>query len=390
MPRPIDPASPRQRRAGLVMPTTRQRLVGVLLGSLLVSSAHGVTIRDNRSFNTQNAALLTNAGAPLQGLADNLVAVGVGSGVYLGDGWVLSAAHFNPSTDGRTTVEFNSGFSSGADVFQNPDWTGDFTQGNDFALLQLDTAPTGLPEVALFGGDADDLDGQTFTLTGYGATGKGSSGTGQPGSETGTLHAGENVFDQVGGSVFDSDDYVDQVAFFDFDRPNSNLDNPLGTRFALTYESMIASGDSGGGAFVVEDGTAKLAGVHSLLFSPSNRPTAGYGSVGAVTTVDGILAWIADVTNDAVVLTGDANLNGTVEQGDLNAVLNNWGQTGRAWSTGDLTADGLVDQADLNAVLNHWGASNAPSLVTPTALPEPALAGLLVLAGCAGLRRRAH
>ncbi|MEM8782408.1 MAG: trypsin-like serine protease [Planctomycetota bacterium] len=365
-------------------------LAGLGLSAVPAGQAGAVTIRDQQTHAVQDAALITDSGAPLEAVSGNLVQVGVASGVYLGDGWVLTAAHFNPNTGGRTDVTFDSGFSTGGDVFRNPDWTGDFVDGNDFALIRLDSAPADLPDVQLFGGGSEELAGQTVTFFGYGLNGKGSSGTNQPGSTTGNLHAGQNRIDQLGGTVFNNNDaFVDQVAFFDFDRPNSAIDNPLGSRFALEFESMLASGDSGGGVFVTdEDGTARLAGVNSLLFSPSNRPPAGYGSVGAATTVDGILAWIADVTNDVVVQTGDANLNGTVEQGDLNAVLNNWGAVGGSWSTGDLNADGIVDQADLNAVLNNWGESNAPSLNGVLTVPEPGLAGLGVVVALAMMHRR--
>ncbi|MEM1445622.1 MAG: trypsin-like serine protease [Planctomycetota bacterium] len=363
-------------------------MFGLGLGLMPLAAAHGITIRNDRTYPSQDAALLTNDSAPLTEVAGSFVQVGVASGVYLGDGWVLSAAHFNPDTGGRATVTFDSGFSSGADVFRNPDWTGDFTQGNDFALLQLDSTPVGLPGVQLFGGSAGDLDNQVVNFFGYGATGNGQQGTALPGSTTGELHAGQNRIDQIGGSLpGNSDIYTDQVVFFDFDRPSSVLNNPLGTRFELTYEAMIAVGDSGGGIFIDDGGTPRLAGVHSLLFTPDNGEAASYGSIGGTTTIDGVLGWIAETTNNAVVQLGDANLNGTVEQGDLNAVLNNWGQANRAWSSGDFNGDGAVDQSDLNVVLSQWGQSNAPSFEGFTALPEPALGSALLL-GAVGLRRR--
>ncbi|MEM8494770.1 MAG: hypothetical protein AAF663_05235 [Planctomycetota bacterium] len=95
---------------------------------------------------------------------------------------------------------------------------------------------------------------------------------------------------------------------------------------------------------------------------------------------------------DAVLLTraipGDANLNGQVEQGDLNAVLNNWGSFDSSWSTGDLNGNGQVEQGDLNLVLNNWGDQfNAPDF-SGFAVPEPTAAiGLL---GLASLRRRSR
>ncbi|MEM9753857.1 MAG: hypothetical protein AAF916_10815 [Planctomycetota bacterium] len=91
---------------------------------------------------------------------------------------------------------------------------------------------------------------------------------------------------------------------------------------------------------------------------------------------------------NAVLLTralyGDANLNGTVEQADLDAVLTNWGGSG-VWQTGDFNGNGTVEQADLDAVLTNWGSSLAPSF-EGFSIPEPASA--LGLIGLAALRRR--
>ncbi|MEM8494154.1 MAG: hypothetical protein AAF663_02055 [Planctomycetota bacterium] len=92
-------------------------------------------------------------------------------------------------------------------------------------------------------------------------------------------------------------------------------------------------------------------------------------------------------------LFGDADLDGQIEQGDLNAVLNNWGGSdGVSWVTGDLTQDGVVDQADLNAVLNNWGSSATPSF-EGFAVPEPGLAVAAMLGlvgGCQRLRPRSN
>ncbi|MEM8493931.1 MAG: PEP-CTERM sorting domain-containing protein [Planctomycetota bacterium] len=90
-------------------------------------------------------------------------------------------------------------------------------------------------------------------------------------------------------------------------------------------------------------------------------------------------------------VTGDYNDSGSVEQGDLNLVLNNWGVD----TTGNIPSgwindlpEGTVDQAELNTVLNNWGASSAPSFEA-SAVPEPAsLAALLGALSFAGLRRR--
>ncbi len=83
---------------------------------------------------------------------------------------------------------------------------------------------------------------------------------------------------------------------------------------------------------------------------------------------------------------GDADLDGRVAQGDLDAVLNHWGQSGMTWATGDLNGNGVVEQGDLDAVLNFWGASNALPLAS--SIPEPAFAGLVAMGLSLGRHRR--
>ena len=83
-------------------------------------------------------------------------------------------------------------------------------------------------------------------------------------------------------------------------------------------------------------------------------------------------------------LYGDANLDGTVNGGDLNTVLSNFNQTGMTWAQGDFDYDTTVNGADLNAVLSNF---NQHVNVTG-AVPEPSSLLLLAagLAGSAGLR----
>ncbi|MEM1099360.1 MAG: PQQ-dependent sugar dehydrogenase [Planctomycetota bacterium] len=86
---------------------------------------------------------------------------------------------------------------------------------------------------------------------------------------------------------------------------------------------------------------------------------------------------------------GDADLDGQVAQGDLNAVLNNWGLVGVGYASGDLDGSGSVEQGDLNVVLNNWGDTAAPSFVlNPGVVPEPAAAAFVALGLAAVARRR--
>ncbi|MEM9753569.1 MAG: hypothetical protein AAF916_09310 [Planctomycetota bacterium] len=89
-------------------------------------------------------------------------------------------------------------------------------------------------------------------------------------------------------------------------------------------------------------------------------------------------------------IPGDYDDDGQVAQGDLNLVLNNWGQTAPFLPNSDPFASAIVDQEELNRVLNNWGSTSAPSFERFT-VPEPGvLAGAAVAAtGLLTRRRRA-
>ncbi|MEM7576722.1 MAG: hypothetical protein AAF328_04525 [Planctomycetota bacterium] len=88
-------------------------------------------------------------------------------------------------------------------------------------------------------------------------------------------------------------------------------------------------------------------------------------------------------------LPGDFDGNGQVGQGDLNLVLNNWGEPSYNDGPESFTGwvadypDNLVSQNELNRVLNGWGDTAPPDFRGAT-VPEPAallgLIGSLVLA----------
>ncbi|MEM1444859.1 MAG: hypothetical protein AAGF84_02290 [Planctomycetota bacterium] len=86
---------------------------------------------------------------------------------------------------------------------------------------------------------------------------------------------------------------------------------------------------------------------------------------------------------------GDFDGSGSVEQGDLNLVLSNWGDPRGSWSNASGFGTTQVDQEELNAVLSNWGAGNAPSFASnPTAVPEPGALLAVFGLGSLTLRRR--
>ncbi len=88
-------------------------------------------------------------------------------------------------------------------------------------------------------------------------------------------------------------------------------------------------------------------------------------------------------------LLGDANLDGTVNGADLNAVGQNWLGQPNTWQLGDFNADGIVNAGDLNKIGLNWLAA-IPSATSSATVPEPrtftmSLFGILATLG---LRRR--
>ena len=88
---------------------------------------------------------------------------------------------------------------------------------------------------------------------------------------------------------------------------------------------------------------------------------------------------------------GDANLDGTVDAADLNALALNWRGSDAVWSGGDFTGDGNVTAEDLNELALKWRSSLPLASRTET-IPEPST-GLLASFGMLAvlvLRQQMH
>lgn len=89
-----------------------------------------------------------------------------------------------------------------------------------------------------------------------------------------------------------------------------------------------------------------------------------------------------------ILMSGDANGDGSVNGTDLNAVLSHYNQSGMDWVRGDFNRDGSVNGTDLNTVLSTY---NQSYFSATAAVPEPGTAALLggtILAICGWLIRR--
>ena len=102
---------------------------------------------------------------------------------------------------------------------------------------------------------------------------------------------------------------------------------------------------------------------------------------GEVNNVD-LTQWLshAATTNGfaAPYLRGDANLDGSVNASDVNALGQNWLGSPNTWQLGDFNADGIVNAGDLNKIGLSW-LTTTPSATSPVSVPEPAAFVLLLV-----------
>jgi len=150
-------------------------------------------------------------------------------------------------------------------------------------------------------------------------------------------------------------------------------------------------------------------GPHNYIQIITKGPTAGAGGVLASTITTsgaysgkGRIAEALTATTSAnfdtynnvftrTALPGDANLNGSVSDDDLNLVLSNFGGSGKRWYEGNFNnqTDSLTDDSDLNIVLSNFGATgavgNGAGLSSGGAVPEPASIALISLALLGGM-----
>ena len=84
--------------------------------------------------------------------------------------------------------------------------------------------------------------------------------------------------------------------------------------------------------------------------------------------------WLSDAATQngfaGPYLKGDANLDGTVNSADLNAVGINWQASVDTWSQGDFDASGLVNANDLNLMAINWQDTVPVAAADAQAVPE--------------------
>ncbi len=225
-----------------------------------------------------------------------------GSGTLIAPNWVLTVGHVGAVNNFQ--VRGTGTQYSVAEIIRHPTFLANGSNlgfGFDVALVRLNTAVVGVAPASIYRGSGDI--GQLATITGFGLGGIGSVGAlDLPAIQ----RAGTNVIDSVFNFNNGTSGQVgaQNSAFVtDFDGPSQfGIGNTIGSATVTSHEYQLASGDSGGGLFIFENGEWKLAGINSGIASQSqvlgsgNTNNLGYGAISVFTRVTSFQGYIDGIT----------------------------------------------------------------------------------------------
>jgi hypothetical protein len=211
-------------------------------------------------------------------------------------------------------------------------------------------------------------------------------------SVTGTFTAGGNLDISLVGpdpslgetfQIFDAAAYAG--AFSNINLPGDPADwntSQLLTDGTLTFGAVLPNGDfNNDGEWDCADIdvlTAAIAAMSTDLSFDMN----GDGMITLLDITEEDTGWLAvggannAVTGGNAFLSGDANLDGSVDVSDFNIWNGNKFTPADAWCSGDFNADGSVDVSDFNI----WNGNKFTSSVGLSVVPEPG-AGVLTFLG---------
>lgn len=224
------------------------------------------------------------------------------SGTLIAPNWVLTVGHVTAVSSFQVR---GTGTQYGvAEIIRHPTFLAngsDLGFGFDVALVRLNTAVVGVTPASIYRGAADI--GQLATITGFGLGGVGSNGVA---NLPAIQRAGTNVIDGLfnfGNGSAGQVGAQNSAFLTDFDGPSQfGVGNTTGNSTVTSHEYQLASGDSGGGLFIFENGEWKLAGINSgiasqaALLGSGNTNSLGYGAISVFTRVTSFQGYIDGIT----------------------------------------------------------------------------------------------
>ena len=393
----------------------------LLSAGLLIQSAHGGTIRTDRSDELYRQLAGQSEYDSVGHFEWNEGDFSFnGSGVLIADDWVLTAGHVVGGQDnmggGIERLRFRVGSRTHTveEWIPHPVWTssgGSLDDGVDLGLVRL-TRPALVEPATIY--EQGNERGQVGTIDGFGSTGTGATGADV---STSDKRAGNNVLDFVRSDLIE----------IDFDNPTFRRDSSYGTSTPLDLEYLPAQGDSGGGLFIDTPDGVQLVGITSYTAAFDAIIDSDYGDIAGFVRVASHLDWIEEIVGplDAVLgdfdsdgrltaedidfLTeqigfplsaansvfdlngdgavtlrdrqfwvenvfetrlGDVNLDGRIDERDSEQIRESLFTLDTGWATGDVNGDGLTDGSDWNIWLSQHNEAISSAAVS-VLVPEP-------------------
>ena len=194
----------------------------------------------------------------------------VGSGTYLGQGWVVTAAHVAHYLNSDITAHMQGFESVVARVFIHPKRK-EGEAPYDIALVRLEDRSLSAPQANMY--KAIDEKGLIVTFAGRGDFGTGKDGV-------------VNAYQVLRGARNQVTDVTPQWLKFVFDEPGK----------ALALEGISGPGDSGGPALIKVDGQWRLLGVSAWQDSQrTNWQEGKYQVVEYYSRISTFSPWLEEV-----------------------------------------------------------------------------------------------
>ena len=295
------------------------------------------------------------------------------SAVAINSYWLLTAHHVADDFGSWSMTIGETTYTEQEVIYHSASNDPNHTVNADLALVRVDNPLPGYYDI--YTGDFPSPPPSQEEKLSAVIIGFGYKGTVNPGGTSYTPTPGTQGTKRWGTNKIDREYYEDFGGGETFEYDAIQMTFNTGDADAAAYEAGVATYDSGGGIFVKDGETWKLAGTSTFLYTDPGGYVIVAASVGRYEN------WI----NPLLFLLGDANGDHMVSADDYAAVQINFGDTGDPWIPGDANGTGTVSADDYGAVQDNFGSAwgmGMEGLGGGMPVPEP---GTMLLLGAGSL-----